>query len=63
MQPHLRQLAVALSPEESAIVRRIHRAKSFIFLREQRFPFFSPDFQAELAATLYDDSSIWHPPR
>ena len=63
MQPHLRQLVVALSPEESAIVRRIHRAKSFIFLREQRPLLFAPDFQAELAATLYDDLPIWHPPR
>ncbi len=63
MQPHLWQLAVALSPEESAIVRRIHRAKSFIFLREQRPLLFAPDFQAELAATLYDDLPIWHPPR
>jgi hypothetical protein len=63
MQPHLRQLAVALSPEESATVRRIHRAKSFIFLREQRPLFFPPDFQAELAATLHDDLPIWHPPR
>jgi len=63
MLPHLWQLAVALSPEENAIVRRIHRAKLFILLREQRPLLFAPDFQVELAATLYDDMPIWHPPR
>jgi transposase len=62
MQPHLWQPAVALSPEETAIVRRIHRAKLFIFLREQRHRLFSSNFQAELAATLYDDKPKGHPP-
>src|SRR5258708_1395943 len=62
MRPHLWQPPVALSPEETAIVRRIHRAKLFIFLREQRQVLFSPDFQAELATSLYEDKPKGHPP-
>jgi hypothetical protein len=62
MRPPLWQPPVALSPEETAIVRRIHRAKLFIFLREQRQVLFSPDFQEELASTLYEDKPKGHPP-
>lgn len=53
---------IALSPEEIAIVRRVHRAKLFIFLREQRHMLLSPDFQAELGALLYEDKPKGHPP-
>ncbi|MGO8947042.1 MAG: IS1182 family transposase [Ktedonobacterales bacterium] len=62
MRPPLWQPSIALSPEETAIVRRIHRAKLFIFLREQRHTLFSPDFQAELGALLYEDKPKGHPP-
>ena len=62
MRPQLWQPPVALSAEETAIVRRIHRAKLFIFLREQRHTLFSPNFQAELASTLYEDKPKGHPP-
>jgi Transposase domain (DUF772) len=62
MRPHLWQPPVALSHEETAIVRRIHRAKLFIFLREQRHRLFSEAFQEELATTLYADTPKGRPP-
>jgi Transposase domain (DUF772) len=62
MRPHLWQPPVALDGEEIALVRRIHRAKLFIFLREQRPSLFSPEFQRELATTLYAEKPKGHPP-
>src|SRR5487761_859395 len=62
MRPQLWQPPVALSPEETAIVRRIHHAKLFVFLREQRHQLFTPDFQDELACELYADKPKGHPP-
>jgi len=62
MRPHLWQPPVALRPDETAIVRRIHRAKLFIFLREQRHVVFTADFQEELATTLYAARPKGHPP-
>lgn len=62
MRPQLWQPPVELSPAETAIVRRIHRAKLFVFLREQRHQLFTPDFQEELARTLYADKPKGHPP-
>jgi hypothetical protein len=62
MRPHLWQPPVALSHEETAIVRRIHRAKLFIFLREQRHRLFSEAFQEEWATTLYTDTPKGRPP-
>jgi transposase-like protein DUF772 len=56
------QPPVALSAEETAIIRRIHRAKLFVFLREQRHQLFTPDFQDELARELYADKPKGHPP-
>ena len=53
---------VSLSPQEAAIVRRIQRAKLFVFLREQRHVLFSPDFQEELARALYADAPKGQPP-
>ncbi len=49
MRPQQWQPPVALSPEETAIVRRVHRAKLFVFLREERHVLFSAAFQEELA--------------
>ena len=43
-------------------MRRIHRAKLFIFLREQRHVLFSDAFQEELATSLYADKPKGHPP-
>src|SRR5258708_7387716 len=62
MRPHLWQPPVALSAEETAIVRRIHRAKLFIFLRERRHQRFSEAFQQELGETLSADKPKGHPP-
>jgi transposase len=52
---------VALSPQEAAIVRRIRRAKLFVFLRQQRHVLFDAAFQQELAAT-YQESPLGQPP-
>jgi hypothetical protein len=62
MRPQRWQPPVALSGEETAIVRRIHRAKLFVFLREQRHQLFTPEFQDELARDLYADKPKGHPP-
>jgi Transposase domain (DUF772)/Transposase DDE domain len=62
MRPTLWQPPVALSPDETAIVHRVHRAKLFVFLRQQRHVLFSDAFQQELATTLYDDKPKGHPP-
>jgi hypothetical protein len=62
MRPRLWQPPVDLSPAEAAIVRRVQRAKLFVFLRQQRQVLFSPDFQTELATTLYADTPKGQPP-
>ena len=62
MQPEVWAPPVALSPQETAIVRRIRRAKLFIFLRDHRHELFDASFQEELAAT-YQDSACGQPPR
>jgi hypothetical protein len=62
MRPPLWQPPVALSVVEASIVKRIHRAKLFVFLREQRHVLFSEAFQEELAALLYADHPKGHPP-
>jgi Transposase domain (DUF772) len=62
MRPTLWQPPIVLSPEETAIVRRVHRAKLFVFLRLQRHVLFSDPFQEELATALYDDKPKGHPP-
>ena len=62
MRPSLWQPPVALSTEETAIAGRVHRAKLFVFLRQQRHVLFADDFQAELAAALYADKPKGHPP-
>ena len=41
---------VELSPAEQAIVKRIRRAKLFVFLRGRRHELFDAAFQEELAA-------------
>ena len=62
MHPHRWQPPVPLSHEEAAIMQRIHRAKLFVFLRQQRSVLFSDAFQEELAAQLYADKPKGHPP-
>ena len=49
------------SPAEAAVMRRVKRAKLFVFLRERRHEIFDEGFQQELG-TLYGDSRLGHPP-
>jgi hypothetical protein len=52
---------VELSPAEQTIVKRIRRAKLFVFLRERRHELFDDEFQEELGR-LYAESRRGHPP-
>jgi transposase len=62
MRPPLWQPPVALSLVEAAIVERVHRAKLFVFLRQERPVRFSPAFQAARTARLYANHPTGHPP-
>ena len=61
MRPLLWQPPLDLSPAEQAIVKRVRRAKLFVFLRHHRHALFSEPFQQELA-TLYKDAPQGQPP-
>lgn len=61
MQPHHWQPPVDLSPIEESIVKRIKRAKLFVFLRHIRHELFDVDFQNELNQ-MYVESNVGHPP-
>lgn len=61
MRPSSWQPPVELSPAERGIVKRIRRAKLFVFLRHQRHRIFTEAFQAELAQA-YKDSPLGQPP-
>ena len=61
MQPTLWQPPIEPSPAEQTIIKRIRRAKLFVFLREQRHEIFNPAFQEELSG-LYRDSKRGQPP-
>ena len=61
MRPSLWHPPVELAPVEQTIVKRIRRAKLFVFLRRQRHAMFDDAFQSELAA-LYTDSPLGSPP-
>jgi len=52
---------VELSPAEQTIVKRIRRAKLFVFLRERRHELFDAAFQEELGR-LYEDRRRGQPP-
>ncbi len=62
MRPRVWQPPVELSAAEAAIIKRIHRAKLFVFLRQQRHILFAEAFQEELATLLYADAAVGHPP-
>jgi hypothetical protein len=62
MRPRLWQPPVEVSGKEARVMRRIHRAKLFVFLRQQRHQLFSAEFQEELASRLYADKPKGHPP-
>lgn len=61
MQPTLWQPPIERSVTEQAIIKRIRRAKLFVFLREHRHKVFTPAFQEELSG-LYRDSKRGQPP-
>ena len=61
MRPAIWQPPVALSPAEQTIVRRVKRAKLFVFLRTQRHLIFDESYQEELA-TLYAEVPKGQPP-
>ncbi len=61
MRPLLWQPPLDLSPAEQAIVKRVRRAKLFVFLRYHRHALFADAFQQELA-TLYKDAPQGQPP-
>ena len=50
MRPPVWELPVALSPVEHTIVKRIKRAKLFVFLRQHRHTLFDPTVQTEKRA-------------
>ena len=61
MQPSLWHPPLDPSPTEQAIMKRIKRAKLFVFLRKHRHELFTEAFQQELA-TLYQASTRGQPP-
>jgi Transposase domain (DUF772) len=61
MQPLLWQPSVELSAQEEQIVKRIRKAKLFVFLRKQRHELLNEAFQRELAG-LYRASERGQPP-
>lgn len=61
MRPALWHPPALPSAAEQAIIKRIRRAKRFVFLREHRHELFDDAFQEELA-TLYRDSAVGQPP-
>jgi transposase len=61
MRPPLWHPLVDLSTAEHAMLKRIRRAKWFVFLRQHRHTLFADPFQQELL-TLYKDQPQGHPP-
>jgi len=61
MQPRFWQPLVELSAKEEQVVKRIRKAKLFVFLRKYRHKIFDEAFQQELV-TLYQDSNRGQPP-
>src|SRR5438270_3880891 len=61
MQPEMWKPPVELSQQEEQIVKKIRKAKLFVFLRQHRHELFNEAFQQELA-TLYCQAERGHPP-
>src|SRR5689334_24453271 len=61
MQPSHWRPSVELSEQETHIVKRIKKAKLFVFLRKHRHELFDEAFQQELAS-LYRETERGHPP-
>src|SRR2546421_6850347 len=61
MRPIYWRPPVELSATEQSIIKRIRRAKLFVFLRQHRHEVFDETFQHELAS-LYQESQRGQPP-
>src|SRR5258706_7906229 len=61
MQPEIWKPPVELSQQEEQIVKRVRKAKLFVFLREHRHELFNEALQQELA-NLYRPAERGHPP-
>src|SRR3989442_271992 len=61
MQPKMWKPPVALSQQEEQIVKKVRKAKLFVFLREHRQELFDEAFQEELAS-LYRKAERGQPP-
>jgi transposase len=61
MRPGVWQLRVECSRLEREVIKRIKRAKLFVWLREHRHELFDEAFQAELAG-MYADKPVGQPP-
>ncbi len=61
MQPPLWQPPVELSKQEEQILKRIRKAKLFVFLRQHRHELLDEAFQQELAS-LYRPAERGQPP-
>jgi transposase len=55
------QPPVACSRLEQEVIKRVKRARLFVWLREHRHELFDEDFQAELAG-MYQDKPVGQPP-
>src|SRR5438105_6400463 len=61
MQPSPWQPPVELSEQEEQIMKKVRKAKLFVFLRQHRHELFNEAFQQELAK-LYREAERGHPP-
>ena len=61
MRPEYWQPPTELSPAEAFVMKRIKRAKLFVFLRQIRHELFDAAFQEELNH-IYQDREVGHPP-
>lgn len=61
MRPTVWQPPVETTADEDKIIKRIKRAKLFLFLRRHRHQLFTSEFQVELA-TIYKDCPQGQPP-
>lgn len=57
MRPHIWNPPIELSTQEEKVVKRIRKAKLFVFLRQIRHELFDSEFQIELA-TVFKDSNV-----
>lgn len=61
MRPPQWQPPIQLSQKEQKVVKRIKRAKLFIFLRDVRHELFNEEFQTQLG-TIFKDSTVGKSP-